>query len=109
MVRDTLGPRHHQMHKIGISKKYSHSQIIADRLVYVGGFLGILLTIPQITTIWIEKTASGVSAISWSAYLLVAIFWIYYGIVHKERPIIITNIIWIFLDMLIIIGTILYG
>src|SRR3989338_4697237 len=105
MVRDTLGPRHHQHHRMhgqNSLKGHSKRQIFADRLVYVGGLLGIVLTIPQITTIWINKNASGVSTISWCSYLLVSVFWMYYGIVHKERPIIITNIVWIFLDFLII-------
>src|SRR3989338_160779 len=74
-----------------------------DQLVYFVGVLGIVMTIPQITNIWVEKNASGVSAISWSAYLVTAVVWTAYGVLHGEKPIIITSAVWIFLDLMIII------
>lgn len=67
------------------------------------------MTIPQLTKIWVEKNASGVSAVSWGAYLVTAIFWLLYGILHKEKPIIFTYSAWIVLEILIVIGTITYG
>lgn len=80
-----------------------------DKAIYVVGSFGLIMTIPQVTKIWIEKNASGVSAISWSAYLITAIFWLIYGIMHKEKPIIFTYSAWIVLEVAIVIGIILYG
>ena len=40
----------------------------------------MLMTIPQVLTIWVGQQAAGVSVLSWSAYLLSAILWFWYGL-----------------------------
>lgn len=80
-----------------------------DKAIYVIGIAGPIMTIPQLTKIWIEKNAVGVSAISWFAYLIIAFFWLIYGVMHKEKPIILTFGVWIILDILIVIGILMYS
>ncbi|MFW5746020.1 MAG: SemiSWEET family transporter [Nanoarchaeota archaeon] len=70
---------------------------------------GPIMTIPQLCKIWVEKNAAGVSAVSWIAYLVTAFFWLTYGIMHKEKPIIFTYSGWIIIEVFIIIGTFVYG
>jgi len=114
MVNHTEGLHHfhirkriHQKHET-----YPHPnefKRFMDRAIYIIGIIGPIMTIPQLMKIWVEKNASGVSAISWGAYLFTAIFWLIYGIQHKEKPIIFTYGIWIILEALIVVGTIMYG
>lgn len=80
-----------------------------DNAVYIIIIIGILFTLPQVLKIWIGKDATGVSAISWAAYAFTSTYWLIYGIAHKEKPIIVNSAIWIALDMLIIIGTLIYS
>jgi len=80
-----------------------------DRLVYISVFLGPIMTVPQVMTIWIEQNASGVSLVSWIAYTLISIPWFVYGILHKDSPITISSILWVVLGVPIIIGIYLYG
>jgi uncharacterized protein with PQ loop repeat len=82
---------------------------ITDIFVYIGGVFGPLLTIPQVLEIWSKQNASGVSTISWGAYLVGALFWLFYGIAHKEKPIIFTYGIWVILDIFIVVDTFIYG
>lgn len=82
---------------------------IMDKAIFVVGAVGPVMTIPQLAKIWLEKNAVGVSALSWGAYLITAIFWLMYGIMHKEKPIIFTYSIWIVLEALIVVGTLIYG
>ena len=82
---------------------------VMDRLIYLVGIMGPVMTIPQLMQIWVERTAAGVSPISWGAYLIVALFWVMYGIIHKEKPIIIIYSAWVVLDIFIVAGTLLYG
>ena len=113
MVHDSHGLHHfhkrkriHQKHEL-----YPHPhklKRIMDRAIYAVGIFGPIMTIPQITKIWVHKTAAGVSVLSWIAYLICAAFWLFYGILHKEKPIIFTYSIWILLDILIIIGVLIY-
>ena len=67
-----------------------------------------LITIPQLSDIYIKKTASGVSSITWLAYVFTATIWFAYGIIHREKVIIINGILGVILGSFIYIGTLLY-
>ncbi len=82
---------------------------ILDKSIYAVSVIGLVMTIPQITKIWSEKNASGVSLIAWSTYIFTALVWLMYGIAHKEKPIILTNLAWIIVNLIIVIGVIMYG
>jgi len=68
----------------------------------------MLMTIPQVVTIWIGHEASGVSIASWSAYLLSAVLWFWYGITKHDKNIYLPCIGWIVLDSAVIAGAIIY-
>ena len=79
-----------------------------DKGIYVVGILGPISTIPQLLEIWISQNASGLSLMTWLLWISIAFFWLLYGILHKEKPIIISYIIWIIVDTIVILGIILY-
>ena len=79
------------------------------RFIYLVGALGPIMTIPQVMKIWVEQNATGVSAISWGAYSLISVFWIIYGIVDRDRPIIFMFIAYFILNILVVVGTLMYG
>ena len=82
---------------------------LVDNLIYVVGVIGPIMTVPQILKVWIDKNASGISIISWIAYSIMAMFWITYGIMHKEKPIIVTSGLLFITDLLVVVGTFIYG
>jgi hypothetical protein len=45
----------------------------------------MLMTVPQVLTIWLGRQAAGVSVLSWSAYLVSAILWFWFGIQKKDK------------------------
>jgi len=75
-----------------------------NRLVYFTGFLGPAITVPQVLEIWINKNTQGISLIMWMGYLLVAVTWLLYGIVNKQKPLIYIYIAWIVIDTTILVG-----
>ena len=82
------------------------------RLDRVLGFMSIatlLMTIPQVLTIWVGRQAAGVSVISWSAYLASAVLWLFYGMQRSDRNIYLPCLGWIVLDGAVIAGALLYG
>lgn len=86
-------------------KKPSKKRIaVVDDLSYLAVAVGIIMTLPQVLKIWIEKTGEGVSVITWVSYTLLGVFWIYYGIIHKEKPIIVGNILGLLLNLAVVIG-----
>lgn len=91
---------------------YPHPQRkyrLMDRFIFVIGVLGPLMTVPQIIVIWREKTAAGLSIISWLAFLIFNFCWMEYGFMHKDKPIILTNALLILANGLVVLGIFLYG
>ena len=82
---------------------------IVDRLIYFVAMFSVVMTIPQILNIWVEHDASGVSPLSWGAYSLGAFVWCIYGILHKEKPLIMIYGVYVVMDLLIVAGTLMYG
>ena len=114
MVHQPHG-QHHFFHRRKRGKDrdpYLHPQRLkraVDRIIYPVILFGILMTIPQILEIWVERNASGVSVISWSGYILTGSFWLLYGLLHREKPIILSSLVWICFEILIVAGALLYG
>lgn len=69
----------------------------------------MLMTIPQVLTIWIGHQAAGVSLLSWTAYLISAVLWFWYGIMKRDRNIYLPCVGWIALDGAVIAGVLVHG
>jgi uncharacterized protein with PQ loop repeat len=69
----------------------------------------MLMTVPQIWTIWANHQAAGVSVLSWGAYLLSALLWFWHGVQQRDKNIYLACIGWIGLDLGVIIGALTYG
>ena len=69
----------------------------------------MLMTVPQVLTIWVSHQAAGVSVVSWAAYLLSAMLWFAYGIQKRDRNIYLPCIGWIGLDAAVIVGALVHA
>jgi uncharacterized protein with PQ loop repeat len=69
----------------------------------------MLMTVPQVLTIWVAHQATGVSVISWSAYLLSAVLWFWHGLRQKDKNIYLPCIGWGAMDAAVIVGALIYG
>jgi uncharacterized protein with PQ loop repeat len=79
-----------------------------DKFIFVVGAAAPVFTIPQVWKIWVHHQAGGVATVTWSAYVVVNIFWIIYGAIHKERAILFTYILLLIVNSLVAIGSIIY-
>jgi hypothetical protein len=52
-----------------------HTDTLLRRLLGGMSLFTMLMTIPQVLTIWLSQQAAGVSLLSWSAYLASAVLW----------------------------------
>lgn len=82
---------------------------ILDTMVYIVGILSPIFTIAQILKIFLNKTATGVSLISWIAYTFTAFILFLYGLSHKEKPLIIMYSLAIIVNLFVVIGIAIYG
>jgi uncharacterized protein with PQ loop repeat len=93
-------------------EKYPHPHKwvrMLDHLVLSLAVIGPMFDIPQLYQIYAKKSAEGVSFFTWFLFAFFAIPWLIYGIVHKEKPIIISYALWILIDSAIVIGVLVYG
>lgn len=80
-----------------------------DRIVLAVAIIGPMANIPQIIKVYFENNISGLSLVTWSMYLFMAVPWLVYGFVHKEKPIIVANILWLITNIMIVIGIIIHS
>jgi uncharacterized protein with PQ loop repeat len=69
----------------------------------------VVMTVPQVLTIWVGKQAAGVSVLSWSAYLVSALLWFWYGVAKRDKNIYLPCVGWMVLDGAVIVGAFVYG
>lgn len=69
----------------------------------------MLMTVPQVLSVWVGGHAGGVSLLSWGAYLFSACLWFVYGLRKRDKTIYLACIGWIALDAAIVIGVIVNG
>lgn len=79
------------------------------RVLGVMSVVTMLMTVPQVWTIWANHEAAGVSSLSWGAYLASALLWLWHGIAQRDPNIYLACIGWIVLDAAVLAGTVVYG
>lgn len=80
-----------------------------DHAVYAISILAPVVGSSQAIKIWREQTAAGVSGIMFGFNIFANIVLLTYGILHKDKPIIIMYILWLLVNISIVAGIILYG
>ena len=79
-----------------------------DKVCLLFSVLMPATTIPQIIKIYSTQDVSGLSLSMWILYTIGVIPFLIYGIVHKEKPLILLNILWIIAQLIIIFGILIY-
>jgi uncharacterized protein with PQ loop repeat len=87
----------------------SESETLLRRLLGGMSIFTMLMTVPQVWTIWVGHEAAGVSVISWGAYLLSAALWFWYGLQKRDRNIYLPCVGWAGLDAAVIVGALIYA
>ena len=69
----------------------------------------MLMTVPQVLTIWVGHNAGGVSLVSWLSYLLAACLWFVYGLQKHDKTIYLACVGWVLLDAAVVAGVLVHG
>jgi uncharacterized protein with PQ loop repeat len=80
-----------------------------DKLLVIIAIVGPLTALPQVWNVFINKSVVGLALSSWSLWAFFNLFWLAYGFVHKEKPIIITYFLWFLVNASVAIGILLYS
>lgn len=92
---------HHHFARKKISK--------VDYAALCVGVLQPFTAIPQIIEIYQTGDAANVSLWAWLAPGLSGLVFLWYGIVHKLTPIIVTQILWFVFQMIVVAEILIYG
>lgn len=82
---------------------------LIEKFVILFSIAGPIMTLPQLIKIYSEKSVEGLSALTWSAYFFIALFWLIYGVFIKNKPLVLANTLWILMHASIITGIYLFG
>ncbi len=80
-----------------------------DKMIFFVAIATPLMTIPQVWEIWVNKTVRGVSVATWIGYLLASVCWLMYGTLHRDKPIIYTQTLWIIFSAMVVAGLVAYS
>lgn len=80
-----------------------------DHIIYVVCVAIPLIAIPQAWKIWSQQNAGGISLITYGGFVLANVIWVIYGILHKEKPVIILYTALFVVNVFIVVGRIIYG
>lgn len=85
------------------------TEFVVRRLAYLVGLAGLLTALPQVLSIWTHHQAAGVSLWTSLGVTAIAVFWLAYGVVLRNGPIMISSFLWTILDLAIVSGVLRYG
>ncbi|PCI74582.1 hypothetical protein COB28_00515 [Candidatus Dependentiae bacterium] len=81
---------------------------IVNKAIYIAAIGGPLSTLPQSYAIWCTGDTSGVSLVTWILFTCSSSIWLVYGLVHKDKPVIVSGILWVVLYLIVIVGILVH-
>lgn len=84
-------------------------RLLSERMALVAGVAYPLSAVPQAVSIYAHHNASGLSLVSWLGFTLIELVFLFYGLVNKLRPLILTGFMWLAVYAFIIFGIVYYG
>ena len=92
-----------------ISKTLKAEQGLIDKFMVVTGIVGPLSVLPQAISIYSARDAGSVSFLSWLSFSLLSFIGILYALVHGDKVILIGYSLYFVVDVLVLIGVVVYG
>lgn len=84
-------------------------QTAVDRAMMAAAVIHPLTALPQVAQIYATHNASGVSLLTWLGFMVLGAVFLTYALLHRIRPMIVTQVLWFIIDLLVVIGVLLYG
>ncbi|MBD3311402.1 MAG: hypothetical protein GF349_02820 [Candidatus Magasanikbacteria bacterium] len=103
---------HRRKRKYQKLEKYPHPDKVKkfmDKFILIVGVVGPMMALPQIYKIYSLQDATSISIFTFSAYLVFDVVWFTYGILHREKPIILVYTLWMLINATIVFGAVIYS
>ena len=100
-----MSRQNHLLH-FHISKKRQLNAF--DKIAVIAAFAYPLTGVPQVISV-LQGQTSGISLPSWYGFIIFAVFFLVYGVVHRIKPMVITNALWLLVDGLVVAGVFVHS
>jgi uncharacterized protein with PQ loop repeat len=80
-----------------------------DKVLPILSVFTMVMTVPQVWSVWVDGNVSGVSLLSWGAYLVSACLWFVHGLQRHDKTIWVACIGWVLLDAAVVAGVLWRG
>lgn len=67
-----------------------------------------LSALPQVWAIYHSHDVTGVSLLTWFLFMLAGVVFLSYGLAHRIKPLIVTQVLWFIVDILVVVGVLMY-
>ncbi len=79
-------------------------RVAFDNGMYLVALVTPMLTIPQLLIVWTQRRIDGVSILTWGAYAAMSGVWLIYGLLNKQRQLILSQTCLFILDFGVVLG-----
>ena len=97
------------VHGVGASPDSDASGGALKKILPLLSIVTMVMTLPQLWTIWVGHSVAGVSLLTWGTYLLSACLWFVHGLQKRDKTIYLACIGCILLDADVVVGVLVYG
>ena len=87
---------------------HSTGRIFFDDGMYLVALITPVLTVPQLLLIYVQHQTSGVSVLTWGAYAAMSGIWLIYGLLHRQKPLILSQVCLFVLDFGVVLGIFIF-
>lgn len=101
--------KNHRVHSQLATRKSSAQHRFIVRAIIVVAATQPLATIPQVIAVYRTQDATSIAITTWLVYLVFDILWLWYGLAEKQKPIIISAVLFTLFEGLVLVGALLYG
>ena len=96
------------LHEASVRQPSGPSTSRVEKMLPLLSTVTLLMTLPQVWTVWRDHAVAGVSLLSWGTYLLAACLWLVHGLQKHDKTIYLACIGWIVLDAAVVVGVLVY-
>lgn len=76
--------------------------------VNIAAVIHPLTALPQVYDIYTSHNVAGISLWTWIGFVVIGFVFLAYGITHRLKPIVLTQVLWFIVDLTVITGILLY-
>ncbi len=99
---------HHRHHLRESHHKQKNIDSLISVVMWGVAILAPFATLPQIIDIYTTHKVTGLSITTWFLFVISPLIWFSYGLLHKDKFILINNFLWAILSSIVFLGILLY-